>query len=476
LWLQPIKETPIVRTRALFLILIGLLSLTGCVSLGGTSQAIRAKDRVASALVHVRPIIQVYSQGRSEEILTIGSGFIISPDGYVVTNEHVAGKSKLVRCVLFDKEEIEAEVVGTDPYTDIAVLKLKTDRRDLPYARLGTSKDLQAGQTVLALGSPHGLARSVSQGIVSVTDRYLSDMGEMVSPYNTWIQTDAAINQGNSGGPLVDLHGRVVGVNARRLRMADNVGFAIPIDTASEVINAIIEHGRVRRSWVGLTLQEMTAMTDDPRQKGAVIADIDPLSPAYEAGIRPGAVLLAVNGKSVNARFEEDLPAVRKQIADLPIGEEAVFTILEGEKKEDVRVVTEEKSDLQGQEVEFPAWGFTATELTPQIVRRARLDSRHGILVTGAQVGSVAANAGLRANDIVLTMDKVAIRDLAHFQELYDERTASGQPMILLDVKRGALTRFLLLKQDLTGTTDTPPEGAVDLEEDYTDDANPNAD
>jgi serine protease Do len=150
---------------------LGLLG--GCATLaGGDSAVLRAKDKVAPALVHIRPVKEVYAQGEREEVLIVGSGFIITADGYVVTNEHVAGESRFVRCVLSDKTEVEAKVVGVDPFTDIAVLKLETDRR-LPFVRMGDSDHIQAGQTVLALGSPHGLARSVSMGIVSVTDRYL---------------------------------------------------------------------------------------------------------------------------------------------------------------------------------------------------------------------------------------------------------------------------------------------------------------
>ena len=303
----------------------------GCVTPGGGSEraVIRAKNRVAPALVHIRPVKEVYARGKREEVVAIGSGFIISPDGYVCTNEHVIGQSRAVACILSDKNEVEAEVVGVDPYTDIGVLKLKTDR-PLPYVTLGDSERIESGQTVMALGSPHGLARSVSLGIISVTDRHLDAAEARMSPFNNWIQTDAAINPGNSGGPLVNLRGEVIGVNARMLRGAENVGFAIPINVAKEVIDEIIRDGRVRRSWVGISLQEMMAKTDDPTQRGVVISDIDPLSPASEAALRPGDVLIAVNGAPVDARFPEDLPPIRKRITDLPIGEKAVFTVRRG--------------------------------------------------------------------------------------------------------------------------------------------------
>ena len=452
--------------RKAILALVGVAFFaTGCATMGNVNDAavISAKNKVGPALVHIRPVKEVFTSGKREEVSVVGSGFIISPDGYVVTNEHVAGESKFVRCVLSNKEEVEAEVVGDDPYTDIAVLKLQGDYDDLPYAKLGSSADLESGQAVLALGSPHGLARSVSLGIVSVTDRHLADQGKRVSPYNNWIQTDAAINPGNSGGPLVNLKGEVVGVNARVLYGAENVGFAIPIDIAKEVIDQVIESGRVRRSWIGAMLQPMMAKTDDSSQKGVVIADVDPLSPGHEAGLRPGDVMLSIDGKPTDARFEEDLPAVRKRIADIPVGREVTVRVARGGEEIDLAMTTVEKSELRGKEVEFEEWGFTASEVTPAIARRAQLPSTNGILVIGTQVGGIAANAHLKRGDVVLTVDGKEIADLDAFRNIYRDLVQSSKRLVLLDVKRGALTRFALIKQDSAdrdSADEAPPEPA----------------
>ena len=448
--------------RALLLALLAAAAgLTGCATLAGdgSGTVLRAKDRVAPALVHIRPVKEVFARGQREEVMIVGSGFIISPDGYVVTNEHVAGESKFVKCVLSDRDEVEAAVVGVDPYTDIAVLKLNVDRR-LPCVKLGNSDALESGQTVIALGSPHGLARSVSKGIVSVTDRYLEDDEFTSAAYHTWIQTDAAINFGNSGGPLVNIKGEVVGVNARMLRGAENVGFAIPINTVKEVVEQIIRNGRVQRSWVGVTLQEMRAKTDDPAQQGVVIADVDPLSSAHEAGVLPGDVLVAVNGQPVNARFEEDLPAIRKHIADLPVGQPAQLTLRRAGEDLTISVVTEEKSALKGHEVEFSEWGFTASDLTPALVRRAGLDAHKGVIVSGTQPGGAARNAGLNDGDIILQMDGGEVVDLTQFQQAYRERVDTRKPLVMLFVKRGALTRFVLVEQGAAApspTLDQPP-------------------
>lgn len=450
------------------MLMVSLLMLlaSGCATFeggGGPSGVIRAKDKVAPALVHVRPVKEVYARGKREEVQVVGSGFIISPDGYVVTNEHVAGESKFVRCVLYNKDEVEAQVVGTDPFTDIAVLKVTTEHKNLPFAKLGDSSKIRAGQPVVALGSPHGLARSVSSGIVSVTDRYLEDRGDiMVSPFNTWIQTDAAINPGNSGGPLVNLKGEVIGVNARVLSGAENVGFAIPINIVKEVVNQIIEKGRVARSWLGESLQPMTAKTDDPNQKGVVIGDIDPLSPGLEAGLRPGDVMLSIDGVETNARFEEDLPAVRKLIADIPVGKQVSVKVLRGEEQIDIPVTTVERSQLKGEQVEFSEWGFTAVDVTPNIARQAQLPSMKGVVVTGCQPGGIAANARLQGGDIILKVDNEEVQNLSQFQATYKKLVETKKLLTMLEVKRGALSRFVLVKQD--GESGAPVEATLEEE------------
>ncbi|MDK1020463.1 MAG: trypsin-like peptidase domain-containing protein [Candidatus Hydrogenedentes bacterium] len=438
------------------LVIAAGILLSGCVTggLGTTNSVIRAKMKVAPALVHVRPVKEVFRRGERREVSLIGSGFIISPDGYVVTNEHVAGNSNYVRCVLFDKDEVEAEVVGTDSYTDIAILKLITDRTDLPYVKLGRSSTLKAGQTVLALGSPHGLARSVSLGIVSVTDRNLEALGAKRAPYNNWIQTDAAINPGNSGGPLVNLRGEVVGINTRKLSGADNVGFAIPIDIAKEVIAAIIEHGSVTRSTIGVAFQEMMRFTDDSARKGVLIGDVDPLSPTYAARIRPGDILLAIDGAPTNARFIEDLPAVRKLVADLPVGEPVELTILRGDEELYVTVRTVEKSELEGDQNEFSEWGCTISELTPDVIRRGQLTSKQGVVVSGIQAGGLAYNAELLQGDIILEVDEEDVVDLEDFERRYAALIEDEARLVLLTVKRAQLTLFILVEQSASDDDD----------------------
>jgi len=285
-------------------------------------------------------------------------------------------------------------------------------------------------------------------GIISVPDRYLGETDGMTSPYNNWIQTDAAINPGNSGGPLVNMRGDVIGVNARILSGAENVGFAIPIDTAREVIDAIIRDGHVSRSWLGLQFQEMAAKTDDTTLHGVIIADVSPLSPAQEAGVAPGDLLVGINDQSIDARFEETLPQVRKAIADLPVGESVTLHLIRGEAPIEINVVTEGKISLKGGQAEFSEWGFTVAELTPELARRAQLPGRSGVLVSGSQPGGIAGRSGLGQGDIILEMDGKPVQTLDEFTLAYQQRLESKQERVMLFVKRGAVTRFVLVNTE----------------------------
>jgi serine protease Do len=288
----------------------------------------------------------------------------------------------------------------------------------------------------------------------------------MVSPFNNWIQTDAAINPGNSGGPLVNLKGEVIGINTRILSGAENVGFAIPIDIAKEVIDQLIKNGHMTRSWIGESLQPMRVKTEDAAAKGVVIADVATLSPGYEAGLRPGDIMLSVDGIPTNARFEEDLPAVRKHIADLPAGKEVAVRIMRDGKEQDIKVTTAERSLLRGDQVEFPEWAFTAVDVTDNIARRAQLASRKGILVTGVQVGGIAANARLINGDILLAIDGAEVPNLASFKKTYQSLIESKKPLVMLEVKRGALSRFVLIKQEPgePAASAAPEPGPVQVE------------
>ena len=418
----------------------------------------RARDRVMPAVVHIQPVIKNYRTGELEKQSVVGSGVIFHPDGYVVTNYHVAGKAERILCTLSDKEVVPAEFVGGDPPTDIAVIKLKLDNYDgqISIADFGDSDSIEVGQYVLAMGSPLALSRSVSAGVISTKDRYFSSdvrlpSGERTGRYNLWIQTDAAINPGNSGGPLVDMNGRVVGINSRATMFANNLGFAIPVNVVREVTQAIIADGRVTRSWIGLHCQAMQELENHfgtDVNTGVLISSIDPGSPAEEAFLKAGDVILAFDGEPVSARFVEELPAFYAMIAIRPPGSNIELKVLRGDEEFRMNLQTRLLGDLQGEDFECKSWGFTVKAITRQMQIEDQLDDTTGVYVVGVKRVGPADQGGLRRDDVVLHVNDFSVIGLEDFTQLYHRLDEAGEQRILLTVKSGGARRFVLLKID----------------------------
>ncbi len=417
-----------------------------------------ARDKVLPALVHIQPVIKNYNTGELEKMEVVGSGVIFHPDGYVVTNYHVAGKAERILCTLYDKELVAAEFIGGDPLTDIAVVKLNLDAYDgtIHVAEFGDSDSLQVGQYVLAMGSPLALSRSVSAGVVSTKDRYFSPdvrlpSGERTGEYNLWIQTDAAINPGNSGGPLVDLSGRVIGINSRATMFANNLGFAIPINVVKKVTQAILTEGKVTRSWIGLhcqALQELEDYFGTSQNTGVLISSIDPGSPAEKRFLKAGDIVLEVDGTPVSARFVEELPAFYNMIASYQPGASINLKVLRGEKTYTVAVTARDLGELQGEDFECQEWGSTVKAITHQMQIENKLDDTSGVFVVGVKKAGPAEIGGLRPDDVVTIINDRRVFGLASFIDLYNELATSNVDGVLLTVKRGGSTRFVFLKSD----------------------------
>lgn len=419
-------------------------------------QIYQARDKVLPALVHVEPIKRVYTSGEKQRTLVTGSGVIFSSEGYVLTNHHVAENAEKVWCTLSNKERITATVVGSDQFTDIAVLKLNMDElsdQNLNHAKLGDSDSLQVGQIVLALGSPLGLSRSVSMGVISSIDRYFPDRGTMISPYNLWIQTDAAINPGNSGGPLINLAGEVVGINARAVFMAENLGFAIPINLVREVSEKLLEGISLQRAWIGIDLQPVKDLREYlglAKFEGVLVSHVEKNSPAAKAGIKAGYVIQQIDGVPVHAEYKENLPAVRKLIADLPIGEKATFTIWNNHKVSEIELNVQEEPFIDQPEFEADKWGMVVKNLDWNIYRVQMLEDFEGVYLTGVKSGEPADLANIRSGDVINKINGEKIKDLDDFQSTYERLSENGEKAVFLELIRNGNPYFAAIKLNST--------------------------
>ncbi len=417
-----------------------------------------ARNKVMPALVHIQPVVTDFRTGKMVKQSVVGSGVIFHADGYVVTNYHVAGKADRIICTLGDKEQVKAELVGGDPSTDVAIIKLDLSEYNgkLNVAEFGDSDTLQVGQYVLAMGSPLALSRSVSCGVISTTDRYFPGetrlpSGERTGIYNNWIQTDAAINPGNSGGPLVDLDGKVIGINSRATMFANNIGFAIPVNIVKEVVDQILVNGKVLRSWIGVrcqALQDLEGWFGTDRDKGVLVASVATRSPAEEAGLEAGDIILEINNDPVSARFEEQLPNFYKKIADYPIGSDIQMVVQRGEENISINVLTHELGEIMGEDLECKDWGFTVKAITTQMAVENQLDDTLGVLVAGVKRVGAGADGNLGRGDVIREINEIVIDNFQEFYNKYIELTNSKADRVLLTIESSGNTRYVLLKVD----------------------------
>jgi serine protease Do len=371
----------------------------------------------------------------------LGSGFIISEDGYVVTNYHVVEKAVDISVILENGDKYEAKVIGKDPKTDLAVVKFEPKGK-LQAVSFGNSDDLRIGDWVIAIGNPFGLGYTVTAGIVSAKGRSLG-----LGAYDDFIQTDASLNPGNSGGPLFNLNGEVVGVNTAIVAQGQGIGFAIPIKMAEFVINQLKGGGKVVRGWLGVYVQELTPEIASglnlKEDGGVLVSDVTPGSPADKAGIKRGDVVVEFEGRKV-----DDVSDLTTMAAVAEPGTEVKVKLIHDGKPVDVKVrltefpdeeVAAEESDSAEEEL-----GLGVKELNPQIARRFNLDADKGVIVTDVLDGSPADDAGLRPGDIILEIDKNHISDLSQYSSAVSKAKPGGTVLIL--VKRGDNTIYAALR------------------------------
>lgn len=357
---------------------------------------------------------------------SLGTGFIIDKSGYIVTNNHVVEDAEKIQVKLKSGEEYDADIVGRDPSTDIALIKIKPSA-DLPALSFGNSESLKVGQWVVAIGSPFGLEQTVTAGIVSAKGRVIGQ-----GAYDDFIQTDASINPGNSGGPLLSLDGKVVGINTAIIASAQGIGFAIPANMAIGIIEQLKEHGSVVRGWLGVTMKDIDKSLADylklQETKGVLVESVVKGDPADKAGVKPNDIITEVNGKKIEG--SRDLARV---IAGLKVGDKAQLTVVrDGKKKElDVTIAkrTDEKASAKAPAAEG-SLGIKVVQLTPDIAERIGYTGEGGVVVEGVAPDGKAALAGLRTGDVIKEINHKKLNAPAEFKSAVSDAGANIRMLV----------------------------------------------
>ena len=412
----------------------------------------RAKETVFPSVVYLRCVLENNELGQRLRVTASGSGVLVSASGELVTNWHVVNRALEVRCLLNDGRAFSADIVGQDKDTDLALVRLRLPAGEtVPFAKLGDSARLQEGDFVMALGAPWGLNRSVSFGIVACARRYLPEGSE----YSPWIQTDASISPGNSGGPLVDTEGLVVGINARGSMQGGDMGFAIPAETVSIVLPRLRDGGDADWAWTGLQLQPLRDFQRNitfEGDQGVIVVGTDDNSPARDAGFLARDRLLAINGEPVVALMEENLPEVRRRLALLPVDRSARLSVLRDGKPIELELSPRVKGRVLGEELACPRWDFTVKAINQFEVPDLHFQRPEGVYVFGVRSPGNASGSGLAPRDILLKVNGVDVRSLDDVRGLHARSIAGlangGPRRLVLSVLRGG--RVVQIAVDVT--------------------------
>jgi serine protease Do len=372
---------------------------------------------------------------------SLGSGFIIDKDGYIITNNHVVEGADEIKVKLADGREFKAKVIGRDPKTDLALIKITTLFKNLPVLPLGDSDKIRVGDWVLAVGNPFGLEHTVTQGIISATGRVIGS-----GPYDNFLQTDAPINPGNSGGPLINLKGEVIGINTAIIATGQGIGFAIPSNMAKAVVSQLKEKGKVVRGWLGVSVQtitpEMAAAFGLKKPEGALVSDVVAGGPAQTAGIKRGDIITAYDGKEIKRM--SDLPRL---VAETPVGKTVEIKVIRDGKEMALKATI---SELPAGKIAFggpvseESLGMRVDNITPRWSHQLGIKDKSGVVVTGVAPNSPAEEAGIQVGDIIKEINRKPIRNMKDYESGLSgwER---GKPLLLL-IKRGGQTFYVSIK------------------------------
>ncbi len=405
-------------------------------------------ERVQPSVVNVLPVQgnarpKVFPRERLPNTPGSGSGVIIDAAGHIITNNHVVGDATEVEVRLSDKSKFTAQVVGKDPDTDLAVLKIKSDR-PFPNAKLGDSASVKVGQWVLAVGNPFGLDRTVTLGVVSGIGRENMNL----SRYENFIQTDASINPGNSGGPLFNMHGEVIGINTAIINFAQGIGFAIPSNMAKHVVGQLIAYGKVVRGWLGVGIQPLTAELANKfgvsESEGVLVNEVFDKDPAAKAGIQPGDIITKVDGKTV------DTPnMLSRLIASIEPGVNASVEILRDGKRQTLSVALTARQETPIVASIPPSradvkLGIDVQDLSPELAEKFKLKDTKGVLIAKVDPGSIAQTEGLREGDLIKEVNRADVNSVKEFSDAVG-KVKPGET-ILLRVVRETRAFYVVLK------------------------------
>lgn len=435
----PVKEVPkdILTTQQAFTTVVKTVT-PSVVNISTVS-----KKKLVQPFFEFSPFFGDFFGGRPQpqyrRETSLGSGFIINKEGYILTNDHVVKEAESIQVKLSNEKVYNGKVIGEDPKTDLAVVKINT-QESLPTAVLGDSDKLQVGQWAIAIGNPFGLDRTVTVGVVSATGR--SNMG--IETYEDFIQTDASINPGNSGGPLLNVYGEVIGINTAIVAAGQGIGFAIPINMAKQVVAQLIKKGNVTRGWLGVSIQPVTDEIAQSfglkKARGALVSDIMAGGPAEKAGIKQGDIITRFAGKEI-----KDARQLQLVVADIPAGQKVDVEIYRNGKPMTLPVTlssTDSAAALKPRSTEPQAGWFGLT--VEEIPKNMRISGLTGVLVTGVEPDGMAAEAGLQKGDVIVSVNQKRVSTLAEYGKAMKEAERKGSVALL--VRRGDNSIYFALK------------------------------
>src|SRR5581483_1348993 len=421
--------------------------------------------KVKPALVRIRVVSTAYEEGREVKQQSVGSGAIITKDGYLITNHHVAGHATRMFCTLWNREEVEAELIGTDPLTDISILKLRPEKpREFAFVGFGDSSALKVGDSVLAMGSPMALSQSVTLGIISNTEmvmprfwgsyaRFRLD-GEDVGSLVRWIAHDASIYGGNSGGPLVNLKGEIIGIN----EISFGLSGAIPGNVAKDVGAQLMAKGKITRSWLGIDVQPLFKQMKDDH--GILISGVVENSPAERAGLKPGDVLVRLDGAPVDVHFDEELPDFMWRTVSLPVGKAVPAMVKRDGKEISVKLEGCERSELFPKQQEIKQWGVTVRNFSELLAKEMKRTNLDGVMVTSVRPGGPSGEAKppIDSRDVIVEVNGKPVKNTQDLIELTRKVTeGKTEPVPVIAVFEHKASRFLTVVK--VGTQDLKDPG-----------------